>query len=125
MLSKNDFKIILIISFVVLEISSMLFNSFFSEYHLFGRTIIFNYSIVFFCLAFFIVDLMNDFFSSGEAEKFFFYKIYCQVLFLFLSYTAIYMCDLKNTLISSMINHHGCTSQSPSMMKIQATNCIK
>ena len=104
MLAKNDFKIMLIISFVVLEISSMLFNSFFSECHLFGRTIIFNYSIVFFCLAFFIVDIMNDFFSSGEAEKFFFYKIYCQVLFLFLSYTTIYICDLKNTLISSMIS---------------------
>lgn len=104
MFSKNDFKMTLIISFIVLEILSMLFNSFFSEYHLFGRTIIFNYSIVFFCLAFFIVDLMNDFFSSKEAEKFFFYKVYSQVLFLFLSYTAIYMCDLKDTLISNMVN---------------------
>ena len=78
MFSKNDFKMTLIISFIVLEILSMLFNSFFSEYHLFGRTIIFNYSIVFFSLAFFIVDLMNDFFSSKEAEKFFFYKVYSQ-----------------------------------------------
>lgn len=102
-LTKYEVKTLLIITFVILEILSMLFNSFFIKVSLGLNEIVINYSIVFFCLAFFIVDIINDFFSSEDAEKMFFYKVYSQTLFMLLSYSAIYVYSLEDTPFSKMI----------------------
>lgn len=101
---KESIKNYLIISFVVVELLSMLFNYYFVkinigsfEYHL-------NFSVVFFCLGFFIVDVIADQFSPSEAKKFIFYKLYCQVLFLVLGQLSIGVYGLGDTQIAHAFN---------------------
>ena len=103
MISKQDTKTILIITFIIVQLLSMIFNMFFTKITIGNYYFTFNYSIVFFCVGFFIVDIVHDQFSSIEARKFFYYKLYSQVIFLLLSYSAISFCDLENTLISKII----------------------
>ncbi|MBA2710154.1 MAG: VUT family protein [Tatlockia sp.] len=102
-ISKEDIKTILTITFVVVELLSLLFNSFFVKINIGSYYFTLNYSVVFFCIGFFIVDIINDFFSFKEAYKFFYYKIYSQLLFLSLSYSAINVYGLENTMIAKMV----------------------
>ena len=67
---KDELKSYLMIAFVVVELLSLIFNFYFipvligpKEYH-------FNFSVVFFCLGFFIVDVVADQISPAEANKF-------------------------------------------------------
>lgn len=103
MISKQDTKTILIITFVIIQLLSMIFNMFFTKITIGNYYFTFNYSVVFFCIGFFIVDIVNDQFSANEAEKFFYYKLYSQILFLLLSYSAINIYGLNNTLIAKII----------------------
>lgn len=100
---KEIFKNHLIITFVVVEVLSIMFNSFFIKFKINGYIYYFNYSVIFFCLGFFIVDTINLFYSSVEAKKFFYYKVYSQVIFLILATSAIKVNGLENTQFFYMI----------------------
>lgn len=104
MILKEDIKTILLITFIVVEILSMIFNQFFVKIYIGNYYFTFNYSVVFFCVGFFIVDIIHDFFSSVDAEKFFYYKIYSQILFLVLSKSAIYVYCIKNNQFVELVN---------------------
>lgn len=101
---KNDIKTFLVITFVVVQILSMIFNSYFVNFNIGSYTLTFNYSVVFFCIGFFIVDIINDFFSTDEANKFIGYKVYSQIIFLIFSWSAINVYHLENSQFSSMVD---------------------
>ncbi len=94
---KDEIKNYLIIIFVVVELLSMVFNFYFIKMDLAGVEYNFNFSIVFFCLGFFVVDIVADKFSPAEANKFIFYKLFSQSLFLILGNIAIADYGLEET----------------------------
>lgn len=104
MITKNEVKVFLIITYVILDILSMIFNSFFTDIAIGDYYFTVNYSILFFCMSFFIVDLVNDFFSVHEANKFFYYKIFGQVVFLILCKFSISIYGLHDSQFSKMID---------------------
>ena len=104
MITKNEVKVFLIITYVILDILSMIFNSFFTDVAIGDYYFTVNYSILFFCMSFFIVDLVNDFFSAHEANKFFYYKIFGQVVFLILCKFSISIYGLHDSQFSKMID---------------------
>lgn len=104
MITKNEIKIFLIITYVILDILSMIFNSYFSDVSIGDYYFKINYSILFFCMSFFIVDLVNDFYSVHEANKFFYYKVFGQVVFLILCKFSILAYGLHDSQFSKMIN---------------------
>lgn len=104
MISREEVKSTLIITFVVVELLSMIFNFSFIKITIDGHLVAFNFSVIFFCIGFFVVDIVSDFFSPKEASNFFYYKVYSQVLFIVLGNFAIHAYSLENTQISKMIN---------------------
>lgn len=82
----------------------MIFNSYFSDVSIGDYYFKINYSILFFCMSFFIVDLVNDFYSVHEANKFFYYKVFGQVVFLILCKFSILAYGLHDSQFSKMIN---------------------
>jgi uncharacterized PurR-regulated membrane protein YhhQ (DUF165 family) len=80
---KSEVKSYLIIAFVVVELLSMVFNFYWVKIPLIFGDYNFNFSVVFFCLGFFIVDIIADQFSPAEANQFIYYKLSSQVLFWF------------------------------------------
>lgn len=104
MITKNEIKIFLIITYVILDILSMIFNSFFTDVAIGNYCFTVNYSILFFCMSFFIVDLVNDFFSVHEANKFIYYKLFGQVVFLILCKFSISIYGLNGLQFSKMID---------------------
>ena len=107
---KADIKSYLVVVFVVIELLSMIFNFYFVKITLGAMEYNFNFSVVFFCLGFFIVDVVADQFSPAEANKFIFYKLASQMLFLVLGNIAIHVYGLEETQIATML------SKSPWMM---------
>lgn len=107
---KEEIKSYLIIAFVVIELLSMIFNFYFVKMTLGIVEYNFNFSVVFFCLGFFIVDVVADQFSPAEANKFIFYKLTSQMLFLVLGSVTIRVYGLEETQIATML------SKSPWMM---------
>ncbi len=101
---KEDVKNYLIIFFVVVELLSMMFNFYFVKVTV-GTTVYnVNFSIVFFCIGFFIVDIVADQFSPGEANKFIFYKLVSQMLFLILGNIAIQAYGLQETQLATILS---------------------
>lgn len=103
-MKKELIKSYLIILFVVIELLSMIFNFFFIKIHIEEHTYFFNFSVLFFCLGFFIVDVVADNFSSKEAKQFIFYKIFSQLVFLFLGHIAIYVDGLEKTQLAMILD---------------------
>ncbi len=82
----------------------MLFNYYFVTINLGSYEYHFNFSVVFFCLGFFIVDVVADQISPVEAKRFIFYKLYSQVLFLIFAQMAIVVYGLEGTQIAHALN---------------------
>lgn len=101
---KDEIKNYLIIIFVVVELLSMMFNFYFIKMDYAGVEYNFNFSIVFFCLGFFIVDIVADKFSPAEANKFIFYKLFSQSLFLILGNIAIAVYGLEETQLAIVLH---------------------
>ena len=101
---KDEIKNYLIIFFVVVELLSMIFNFYFVKLNIGSLEYNFNFSIVFFCLGFFVVDIVADKFSPAEAKKFIFYKLFSQVLFLILGNVAIRVYGLEETQLATALN---------------------
>ena len=101
---KEEVKSYLIIAFVVMELLSMIFNFYFVQVTLHGVEYHFNFSVVFFCLGFFIVDIVADQFSPTEARKFIFYKLTSQMLFLVFGRMAVHVYGLEETQLSTILS---------------------
>lgn len=101
---KDEIKNYLIIIFVVVELLSMVFNFYFIKMDVTGVEYNFNFSIVFFCLGFFVVDIVADKFSPAEANKFIFYKLFSQSLFLILGNIAIAVYGLEETQLAMVLH---------------------
>ncbi len=101
---KDEIKNYLIIFFVVVELLSMVFNFYFVKMDVAGVEYNFNFSIVFFCLGFFVVDIVADKFSPAEANKFIFYKLFSQSLFLILGNIAIAVYGLEETQLATALH---------------------
>lgn len=103
-MNKEEMKNYLIIFFVVFELLSMIFNFYFIKVTLGTIECNLNFSIIFFCLGFFVVDIVADQFSAREANKFIFYKLVSQVLFLVLGNISIQVYGLQETQIANILN---------------------
>lgn len=103
-MNKENLKSYLLISFVVVELLSMMFNFYFVPITFGGATYHFNFSIVFFCLGFFIVDIVADYYSPAQANKFVFYKLFSQTLFIVLGNIAISVYDLQGTQLAQVLS---------------------
>ena len=101
---KDEIKNYLIIIFVVVELLSMVFNFYFIKMDFAGVEYNVNFSIVFFCLGFFVVDIVADKFSPAEANKFIFYKLFSQSLFLILGNIAIAVYSLEETQLAMVLH---------------------
>lgn len=101
---KESVKNYLLISFVVVELLSMIFNYYFVSLYIGKYEYHFNFSVIFFCVGFFIVDIVADQYSLQEANKFVFYKLYCQILFLILGQIAIGVYGLADSQLSQIFN---------------------
>jgi uncharacterized PurR-regulated membrane protein YhhQ (DUF165 family) len=82
----------------------MIFNFYLVKVPLVFGEYNFNFSVVFFCLGFFIVDVVADQFSPAEANKFIYYKLWSQTLFLLLGNMAIYVYGLQKTQLAMILN---------------------
>lgn len=103
-MTKELIKPYLIIAFVVVELLSMLFNFYFVTVNFDSFEFHFNFSVIFFCLGFFIVDIVADYFSPTEAKRFIFYKLFSQTLFLSLGNIAISVYSLENTQFAEVLS---------------------
>lgn len=101
---REELKSYLIIAFVVTELLSMIFNFYFIKVSIGTNEYNFNFSVVFFCLSFLIVDIVADQISPAEANKFIYYKLFSQTLFLLLGNTAIYVYGLQDTQLAIILN---------------------
>lgn len=103
-MNKNTIKQYLIITFVVVELLSMIFNFYFVKVNVCGVEYHFNFSVVFFCIGFFIVDVVADNFSSAEANHFIFYKLFSQTLFLVLGNISIWVYGLQESQLANALS---------------------
>ena len=101
---REELKSYLIIAFVVIELLSLIFNFYFIKVPIGIREYSFNFSVVFFCLGFFIVDIVADQISPAEANKFIYYKLFSQILFLLLGNTAIHVYGLQETQLATVLS---------------------
>lgn len=101
---KDEIKNYLLIIFVIVELLSMVFNFYFIKMDVAGIEYNFNFSIVFFCLGFFVVDIIADKFSPAEANKFIFYKLFSQSLFLILGNIAVGVYGLEGTQLAAVLH---------------------
>ena len=81
----------------------MIFNFYFVKVNIGSFEYNFNFSVVFFCFGFFIVDIVADNFSPTEANKFIFYKLFSQTLFLVLGNWAIGVYGLQGTQLADAL----------------------
>lgn len=100
---KSDTQNLLMIAFIIFELMAMMFNAFFVKVNFMGRYFMFSYSMIFYCLSFFLVDLMGSFTASHTVERMVSYKIFSQVLFLFLGVSALLIYGLQQSLFAVML----------------------
>lgn len=103
-MTKEEIKNYLIIFFVVVELLSMIFNFYIAKINIGDFEYDLNFSIVFFCLGFFVVDIVADQFSTAEAKSFIFYKLFSQSFFLILGNVAIKVYGLEETQLAKAFN---------------------
>jgi uncharacterized PurR-regulated membrane protein YhhQ (DUF165 family) len=88
----------------VVELLSMVFNFYLVKVNIGDFEYYLNFSIVFFCLGFFVVDIVADQFSTAEAKNFIFYKLFSQSFFLILGNVAIKVYGLEETQLARSLN---------------------
>lgn len=89
--------------FVVFEMLSMIFNDYFLGISLFGMSVPLNISVVFFCLGFFILDMITELYNGSIANKLIVGKILCQLAFILFGEIGIIGAGLQGTQLSQII----------------------
>ena len=82
----------------------MIFNHFFFNAEFMGITYQVNFSVVFFCLGFFSVDLALDLYGPKEASNFFYYKLFSQGIFIILGKISLCVLNLNHHVLNTIFN---------------------
>lgn len=105
MLTYKESRILvcLVVVFITLQILSLLFNQFFKTIYFLGMEIPFNVSVIFFCLGFFVLDLVTELYDNKVANTFIYGKILAQILFILCGLMGVYGADLQDTQLAAII----------------------
>jgi len=76
--------IILPMLFIVVEILSILFGHTFTTINFFGIEFHFIVGVIYFCLGFYILDIVTELYNDKLADKIIYSKILCQIIFVLL-----------------------------------------
>jgi len=100
--SDIQFITIAAMIFAVLEVLSIFFNPFFYNINLLGYKFNFNLSVTFFCLSFFIIDIVTEIYNEKVAKAFVYGKIISQLVFIVLGVLAINILDIKDNFFTQV-----------------------
>src|SRR3990167_6510434 len=76
----------------------MIFNDFFITVNFYGFYLPFNLSVIFFCVCFYILDIVTELYDAKIASKIIYAKILFQFVFVFFGYLAMDFILLKEKL---------------------------
>lgn len=82
--------------FAVCESLSIELNNFFHSYIIFGYHFSFNVSVIFFCVGFFIIDLVTELYNDKFADYFIYSKIISQFLFICLGVFGVRLANIEH-----------------------------
>lgn len=91
-------------TFTVFAVLSMIFNPFFYDITIFGTTLPFNVSVIFFCMCFFILDLTTELYNKKAADYLIYGKILCQIIFVVFGSLGIIGANLQNTQLDKIVS---------------------
>jgi len=94
----------LAMTFAIFEILSTTFNHYFYDVTLYGITFPLNISVVFFCFAFFILDITTEIYGNREADKLIYGKIICQIIFVIFGKIGIIGAGLQNSQLDLILS---------------------
>ncbi|GEM_PF-1811596 len=87
--------IFLAMLFSVCESLSIEFNDFFHNYVIFGYRFSFNVSVVFFCIGFFVIDLITEIYNEKFASYFIYSKIISQCIFILFGVLSVKLAKIQ------------------------------
>ena len=93
--------IILSMLFMTVEMLSMLFGHSFTQFQLFGLEINFITGVIYFCLGFWILDLITELYDDKMANLIIYGKIFCQLAFMALLHVGG---SISNNIIAQSLN---------------------
>lgn len=102
--------IYLSILFITFEILSTIFNHYFYDITIFGIIFPVNISVIFFCIGFFLLDIVTEIYTNKEADQLIYGKILCQIIFVTFGKLGIVGAGLQNSQLDHII------STTPSMI---------
>tara|TARA_R110000868_G_scaffold363569_1_gene625888 strand:+ start:414 stop:1061 length:648 start_codon:yes stop_codon:yes gene_type:complete len=83
--------VILPMLFIMVEILSILFGHTFTTINLFGIEFHFIIGVIYFCLGFYILDIITEIYNDKLSDKIIYGKILCQTLFVLLVQFGIHL----------------------------------
>lgn len=89
--------------FALFEILSLIFNQYFVDVQFLNIVFPLNISVIFFCMGFFVLDLVTELYNERVADKLIYGKIVCQILFVILGEVGVLGANLQNTQLSQII----------------------
>ncbi|OGO93515.1 MAG: hypothetical protein A3F10_05685 [Coxiella sp. RIFCSPHIGHO2_12_FULL_42_15] len=102
-ISAREVKFFLFTSmvFVVCESLSIELNNFFREIDIYGYQFLFNPSVIFFCIGFFVIDLVTEIYNASYANYFIFVKLISQLIFIGLGLFGVVAAGITDGQIAS------------------------
>lgn len=97
-ITEKEIMILIFLSmlFAVCESLSIELNNFFHNYIIYGYHFSFNVSVVFFCVGFFIIDLITELYNDKFALYFIYSKMISQFMFICFGILAIKLANIEN-----------------------------
>lgn len=85
-ITEKEVIVIIFLSmiFAICESLSIELNNFFRNYNIYGYNFSFNVSVIFFCIGFFIIDLVTEIYNKRFADYFIYAKLVSQLGFILL-----------------------------------------
>lgn len=90
-IKEINFFILSAMLFAVCEALSIEFNDYFRDLDIFGIHFSLNFSVVYFCFSFFIIDLVTELYNNRIADFFIYSKIISQGLFILFGYIGVHV----------------------------------
>lgn len=81
--------VVLAMLFAAFSVLSLQLNYYFIETNLLGLNLPLNVSVIFFCLGFFVIDIITELFNNSVANIFIYGKILAYITFVVLGYFAL------------------------------------
>lgn len=97
-ITEKEVAVIIFLSmlFTICESLSIELNNFFHEYIIFGYHFLFNVSVIFFCIGFFIIDLITELYNDKFADYFIYSKVISQVVFVFFGLCGVKVAGIEH-----------------------------